>query len=240
MYADNAIVGLQLIAFGVTYMCIDLKYRRLTAHISLYLVYFSLAYFLCKRIRPSGQATSRRRVLYTVVSMLQSVSATMVSTGIARARWWARPERVWLYAGSLALGALAGCSLGMYILGMGAMGLFENHGARAAVVISGCLSMGVVSVCLPPRMFSVCSAVLGAYTFVLGVDCFAQTGYADHLGLVTGVVERYDAGRRAVVLQAAALVLALASALGRRACAVWRLRHELRSSSSGLSDARSY
>ncbi|KAJ2781256.1 hypothetical protein GGI15_003272 [Coemansia interrupta] len=238
MHPDNVIVGLQLIGFGVTYMCIDLKYRRLTAHISLYLAYFSLTLLLCKKIRPSDQITSRRRVLYTLVSMLQGVSATMVSTGIARARWWTRPQRVWASTGSFALGALAGCSLGTYILGMSAMGLFENHGARAVVVISGCMSMGVVNVYLPLRMFSVCSAVLGAYSFVLGVDCFSQTGYVDHLGLVVGVVEHYDAGRRAVVLQAAALVLALASALGRRACAVWKLRYELRS--SGLSDARSY
>ncbi|KAJ1901367.1 hypothetical protein LPJ66_000827 [Kickxella alabastrina] len=226
VHADQGMVGVQMLFLGTFFMSTAHTHKKLALRASVYLMWFALVYLACQKIRPTAHNSETRRALYVVISMLQGVAMMLVTDNMAKAVSLQRLSSLWTVAGNICLGAVSGTSLGFYILAMSDMGLVHDAGGRAAVIVVCALLMSVSMAWVPSQSFAMCSAILGAYLFVLGVDCFAHTGYLSHLSVFThlGLDAWYYAGPRAMVLQAVALVLALVSAAWQRWYALTRFR----------------
>ncbi|KAJ2719259.1 hypothetical protein GGI07_005328 [Coemansia sp. Benny D115] len=224
---DDGVVGGQLILLGSFLLWFAHRYQRIAIYASTYIAGSSLALLACQKIHPTPPGGGiLRRILYTVVSMLCGLALMLVAAGVLSHRRWQQLAR------SL-FGGLAGCAVGLYVLAMSDEGLVRTVGGRMALVLGGAAVAATAMTWAPRHAFGGCAATLGAYVLVLGIDCFAQTGYRQHVAVFAGVRSAggYYAGREAMVLQAAALLLALASATWQRAWAAARVQRILRNNS---------
>ncbi|KAJ2905960.1 hypothetical protein GGI21_004104 [Coemansia aciculifera] len=133
---------------------------------------------------------------------------------------------MWQIIGRVCLGGLSGLALAFYAMAMSPGGLVQSVGGRAAISVVGSVAVAAAQVYLPARAFSACSAILGAYMLVVGVDCCARTGYINHIAVFTNLRldVKYGAERPAMALQAVALGLAVLSVAVQRFLALLRFR----------------
>ncbi|KAI8318215.1 hypothetical protein GQ54DRAFT_300669 [Martensiomyces pterosporus] len=209
---DEGLAGVLLLVAGLYLTFLAHRYARATPWVSVLLMWFSLVYFLCVKIYPPLPQSSKRHVLYVVLSVLLSCALTLCvwcAGGFIKAVRFGGEEIGGF--GFLCLGGLAGVSLSFYLLAMYDMGLVPSSGGRAAFTVFWVVLLGGLTVFRPRRLIAVCSPIVGAYMFVLGVDCFAHTGYSFHLSFFTGTLysQFYHTTRSAMALQATALVMAV-------------------------------
>ncbi|KAJ2706505.1 hypothetical protein FB645_001512 [Coemansia sp. IMI 203386] len=216
VYGFQAVAGVELIVAGLFLMFASHRYSKITLYTSLYILWHSLLLFLCYKIRPVAQTdNTTRQTLYLVISQLLGIALAVGSNKATEKRSWKQQETAWTTLGNAVLGCLSGISFGLYLLATSSVGMFKSTAARALVVLFATLFHCILAIRDSRTMRKVCSAIVGAYLFVLGTDCFAHTGYFGHLVVFLGVNRwvSYDAGDKAMVLHAMAPVLALAAGL---------------------------
>ncbi|KAJ2753133.1 hypothetical protein GGI19_003346 [Coemansia pectinata] len=231
MEADRGVVGALLVLLGVYYLVVAHRHQRFAHYPSAFLTWFALVYMLCTLLHPPVQAAGhggniRRRAIYLAIAILQGVSMMLVTSCLlTQGR-----GRLWTVFGRVCLGGLSGSALSFYLLAMSRDGgLVQHVGGRAAIAVVCAVIMTITLLYLPGRMFSACSSILGSYILVLGVDCFARTGYMNHLAVITKcrLDVEYHAERSAMLLQAVALVLAMLGGFIQRFYALLRFRNVL-------------
>ncbi|KAJ2522556.1 hypothetical protein GGI11_000336 [Coemansia sp. RSA 2049] len=224
--ADQWIGGVLLLALSGFYL---LARKSMALHLaSVFVASAAASYAASLAIYMPSAANHARRTAYVVLSVvvgIQSVVAAHCAAAAAAAAasccccFSLFPRRnVARLAGRLVHGGVAGTAFALYLFGMSpAGGLVESAAARAALAatLSGLLA-AANAVC-PPWMDSACAAVLGAYFFAVGADCFARSGYLAHAGVFFFGAQRSVIGavgylppvpQNAFALQAAALLLA--------------------------------
>ncbi|KAJ2438718.1 hypothetical protein GGF42_008202 [Coemansia sp. RSA 2424] len=232
MEVDRGIAGAILAVAGVFFLAVAHRYQQLTHYPSVCAAWFALVYLLCTALhpptQPPGQGDNiRRRTVYLAIGIMQGVGMTLVSSCLLKKVRLRVAGGLWAVFGRVCLGGLSGSALAFYIMAMSQGGLVQSAGGRAAVAVVCSVVVTIPQVYLPARAFSASSAVLGAYLLVLGVDCFARTGYINHMAVFTRcrLDVEYRAERPAMVLQAAALVLAMLSVSLQRLFALLRFRN---------------
>ncbi|KAJ2415067.1 hypothetical protein H4218_002992 [Coemansia sp. IMI 209128] len=231
MEVDRGIVGVLLAMSGVYYLVVAHRHQRFAHYPSVYFMWFALVYMLCTLLHPPVLATElgdnvRRRAIYLAIAILQGLSMMLVSSCLLN-QGRGKP---WAVFGRICLGGLSGTALSFYLMAMtGNGGLVQHAGGRAGVAVACAAATTIVLLYLPGRMFSACSAILGSYVLVLGIDCFARTGYMNHMAVFTRcrLDVEYHAERSAMLLQAVALVLAILGGFFQRLCALLRFRNVL-------------
>ncbi|KAF9932420.1 hypothetical protein BGZ67_004734 [Mortierella alpina] len=79
--------------------------------------------------------------------------------------------------GVAVLGALAFYSLGLWILGLKSGGLITSSTGRIILLVCMAVVGFILGLCREREMVIIGSAIVGAYSFVIGVDMFAHTGF---------------------------------------------------------------
>ncbi|KAF9965982.1 Mitochondrial distribution and morphology protein 12 [Mortierella alpina] len=79
--------------------------------------------------------------------------------------------------GVAVLGALALYSLGLWILGLKSGGLITSGTGRIILLVSMAVMGFILGLCREREMVIIGSAIVGAYSFVIGVDMFVHTGF---------------------------------------------------------------
>ncbi|KAF9958870.1 hypothetical protein BGZ72_010764 [Mortierella alpina] len=79
--------------------------------------------------------------------------------------------------GVAVLGALAFYSLGLWILGLKSGGLITSSKGRIILLVCMAIVGFILGLCREREMVIIGSAIVGAYSFVIGVDMFAHTGF---------------------------------------------------------------
>ncbi|KAJ2488085.1 hypothetical protein IWW37_004998 [Coemansia sp. RSA 2050] len=231
MEADRGLIGVLLAMLGVYYLVVAHRHQRFAHYPSVYFTWFSLVYMLCTLLHPpvlaSGRGDNiRRRAIYLAIAILQGLSMMLISSCLLKQG----RGNLWAVFGRVCLGGLSGTSLSFYLLAMsGNGGLVQHAGGRAGIAVACAAVMTITLLYLPGRMFSACSAILGSYVLVLGIDCFARTGYINHLAVFTRCRPdiEYHAEHSGMLLQAVALVLAMLGGFIQRLCALLRFRNVL-------------
>ncbi|KAJ2741102.1 hypothetical protein GGI20_005419 [Coemansia sp. BCRC 34301] len=207
------------------------RYQELAHYPSACTAWFALVYLLCTALHPpalsSGQGDDiRRRSVYLAIGIVQGIGMTFVSSCLLKKVRANAADGMWTVFGRMCLGGLSGSALAFYIMAMSQGGLVRSTGGRAAVPVVCSVVMVAAQLYLPARTFAASSAILGAYLLVLGVDCYARTGYLNHIAVFTRcrLDVEYQAERPAMVLQAVALALAVLGVSVQRAMALLRFR----------------
>ncbi|KAF9275564.1 hypothetical protein BGZ68_010701 [Mortierella alpina] len=79
--------------------------------------------------------------------------------------------------GVAVLGALAFYALGLWILGLKSGGLITSSTGRIILLVCMAVVGFILGLCREREMVVIGSAIVGAYSFVIGVDMFAHTGF---------------------------------------------------------------
>ncbi|KAJ1828917.1 hypothetical protein LPJ56_000774 [Coemansia sp. RSA 2599] len=212
----QAVAGVELTLFGLFFMLASHRHLKILQHAVIFVFWHSVVLLLCHKIRPTDPTeTAKRPMLYLVISQLTGAVLSIGTNKSLVGYSWMAGETAWTTAGNAVMGCLSGLAVGVYVLASSNTGMFSSVVARALVVLlttAFCCSLMVRD---PRHMRNACSAIVGAYVFVLGVDCFAQAGYFNHLIVFVGVNGRaaYAAGDGAMVLHAMTPVFSLIAGL---------------------------
>ncbi|KAJ1674420.1 hypothetical protein EV182_003310 [Spiromyces aspiralis] len=175
---DGALAGVVLIILGLYFSFIAHRHPKMTMHTSIWLVLFSLTYFLCVRVNPPIPTNMTRRVLYLILSMGMAALATMII----------RCFKFFHIRENLALifqGGAAGVAFSFYLLSLYDNGLIGKNGARVVFIMFWVVFGLFLNLFYPRYMAPAVYPIIGAYLFMVGVDCFARTGWIVHLALFT-------------------------------------------------------
>ncbi|KAJ2521453.1 hypothetical protein GGI11_001911 [Coemansia sp. RSA 2049] len=218
--ADQWVGGVLLLALSGLYL---LARKSAVLHLaSVFAASAAASYAASLAIYMPSAANHARRTAYAALSIVVGIQSVVAAHCAAGGRGgFPDPRRIVArLAGRLVHGGAAGAAFALYLFGMSpAGGLVESAAARAALAATLSGLCAAANAACPLWMDPACAAVLGAYFFAVGADCFARSGYLAHAGVFFFGAQRSVLGavgylppvpQNAFALQAAALLLAAA------------------------------
>jgi hypothetical protein len=161
-------MGIILIAVGIFYCFFGRRFFRVSMFILGFYVGAVIAWIILLNAEPddgyAGSEAVTEAILVVVpiiVGLLFGALFLCFSTLV-----------VWV------LGGVAGYALALFILSFGSGGLIHSRAGRIVFIIAFIIAI-VFTVCFPNLAIILCTAFIGAFSIILGIDMFARTGFTE-------------------------------------------------------------
>jgi len=166
-YLPNCIpAGIIAIVFGVIFCFWGARWFKVALFLGGFYVFASIAFFVLETAEPSTQYGNRSAVYYGVIIAV-GILGGMLTTFLVK-------------LGVFAIGCIGGYSLALWILALNTDGTISTIVGQkvfiaAMALVGGCLTLFV----LLDSAVKIFTSIAGAYSIVLGIDMFANTGFRD-------------------------------------------------------------
>ncbi|KAI9145982.1 hypothetical protein BKA69DRAFT_1046656 [Paraphysoderma sedebokerense] len=166
-------VGIIFITVGVLFCFWGSRWFKIVLFLAGAYLFASIAYFVLQKVEPEAGFSNRSAVYLGV-----TIAAGFIGGAILTA---------FVKLGIFAIGCVGGYALAVWILGLGANGLIKNDIGQKVFIAAVALISGFITLFwLMDRAVKIFTAIAGAYSIMLGIDVFAQTGFKDAVGRFVG------------------------------------------------------
>ncbi|KAK9713049.1 hypothetical protein K7432_006733 [Basidiobolus ranarum] len=170
---EQLVAAIVCIVVGFLFCFFGRHLVKVTIFIAGFFFFAGLSLFLAEKIQPVADGDTSKSWIYLGVSC-----AIGILGGLLLLCLWK--------LGLAIIGGLGGFSLAMLILSLKS-GMLISSGTPRTIFIVAMVLVGLVSILFfEKHIMIICTAISGAYIFVIGLDHFLKTGFTGQLNLFWG------------------------------------------------------
>ncbi|ORX79800.1 hypothetical protein K493DRAFT_308475 [Basidiobolus meristosporus CBS 931.73] len=195
---QKLIAAIVCIAVGFLFCFFGRYLVKVTIFVAGFFFFAGLSLFLAEKIQPTAEGDSGRAWLHLGISC-----AIGIIGGLLLLCLWK--------LGLVLIGGLGGFALAMFILSLKSGMLISSGTPRIIFIVAMVLVGMIIILFFEKHVVIICTAITGAYVFVIGIDHFVKTGFTDQLNLFWGGDSTvfYQTNAKVYAMLGSAAVLAL-------------------------------